>query len=243
MDAYIDLTIIFFTCNFILSFIYSMIIFDNIKYNFLFIIQTILLSILAFIFNLFFIPYLFVFYIVLYGLFMGIFDIRYIKILLITGVIYYINNAFLLLIGGCYFYDGLVLISTPFVMLFILIIPIYITTIHFIQKGIYNYLKDRKYKIKCKLYIDNKLLKGYGYFDTGNSLKYDDIPVIFSKGKPINNNGEIIKINGINSSNFTYLAYKAKLSIKDKLVDVYVVFIGQKHNFFNCCFLLNKYVL
>lgn len=243
MEAYIDLSIIFFTFNFILSFIYSMIIFDDIKYNAIYIIQTILISIVSLILNLFLIPYFFIFFLIIYSLFMSLFSIKYLKVLLVSGLIFYCNNALMLLVGGCYFYDGIILISTPFVTLFILIIPIYITIIHLIHKSIYNYFKDKKFKIKCKLFIDNKVIKGYGYFDTGNALIYQDIPVVFSKGKAFNNNGEIIHINGINSTNFTYLAYKAKLSIKDKLINVYVVFIGEKHNFFNCSFLLNKYVL
>lgn len=243
MFAYIDLSIIVFVFNHILSFIYSLIIFDNLKYNLYFIIQSILLSIIALIINMFLIPYFYIFFTLLYALMMAIFSLKYFKAILMSIVLFYINYGFLLLIGGCYFYDGLVMISTPFVTLFILCIPLYITLIHIIQKKIYNYIKDRKFKIKCKIIYQNNIIKGHGYYDTGNALLYENIPVIFIQGKPIDNNGKVIHIQGINSTSFTYLAYKAKLSIKDTIKDVYIVFIGNKHNFFNCSFLLNKYVL
>ena len=173
MLAYIDLTIIVFIVNQVLSFVYSLIMFDNVKVVLYFTIQSILILIIALILNLFVIPYFYFFFTILYALFMSLISIKYLKIILVSMVIFYINNGLLLLIGGCYFYDGLVLISTPFVTLFIFIIPIYITLFHLIQKAILNNIKDSKFKIKCKIIYKNKIFKGKGYFDTGNSLLYN----------------------------------------------------------------------
>lgn len=243
MTAYIDLSIIVFIFNYILSFTYSLILFDDIKSNWTFLVQSFLLSILSVILNIFFIPYLFILFTVLYALFMALFSLNYLRIIFVGLIIFYFNYAFLLLIGGCYFYDGVILISTPFVSLFLLLIPIYITILHLIYKEIYKKIRKNKFKVKCKILVEGKLIRGHGYYDTGNGLLYENIPVVFAKGKPINNNGQVIHIKGINDYTFTYLSYKGKIYIKNKVLDVYVVFIGNRHNFFNCCFLLNKYVL
>lgn len=243
MIAYLDLTIIVFIFNYLISFVYSLIIFDEIKYNIYMFIQSFLLSILAVIINLYLIPYFFILFIILYALFMAIFSLKYLKIMLVGLLIFYFNYAFLLLIGGCYFYDGILIISTPFVTLILLLIPMYIALIHIIFKELFKKVKYRKFKIKCKIVVDGKTFKGYGYYDTGNALLHDNIPVVFIKGRPFNNNGEVIHVQGINDSVFTYLSYKGKITINNKILDVYVVFIGNRLNFFNCSFLLNKYVL
>lgn len=242
MDAYIDLSIIVFLFNFILSFIYSMIIFDSIKYKIHFIIQTILIAFLALIINLLYIPYFFIMILVLYSLFVSIFNLKLLKSLLSTLLIFYINYGFLLLIGGCYLYEGILLINIPFITLFILIIPIYITLVHLFFNALIKQIKYRKFKIKCLIKVNEKVYKGFGYYDSGNSLLYDDIPVIFIKGKSLSNDGKVIYIKGINDYEFKYLAYKAILKIKNKEMTVYVVYSNSNVNFYNCQFLLNKYI-
>lgn len=134
------------------------------------------------------------------------------------------------------------MISTPFVTLFIFIVPIYITLIHIIFSIIYKKVKYNKFKIKCFIRVNEKLYKGYGYYDSGNSLLFNDKPVIFINDKCVFNNGEVINVKGINNYMFKYLAYKATLIIKGNIKDVYVVFINQNVDFCNCKFLLNKYI-
>lgn len=243
MEAYIDLSFIVFIINFSLSFIYSMIIFDNIKYKMHFIIQTILLSIGFAIINLFIIPYFFIMAFVIYSLIMALFNLKLLKTCLISIVIYYFNNAFLLLIGGCFLYDGLLLIQVPFITLFILIIPIYITILHLLINIFYKRIKNRKFKVKCRISINNTIIKGLGYYDSANCLLYEDIPVIFVKGKVLSNQGIVIKIKGINDFEYKYLAYRAILNIKDKSRNVYVVFVKKSMDFYSCDFLLNRYLM
>lgn len=243
MNAYIDLSIIVFMANYCLSLIYSLIIFENFKNNIYFIIQTILLSIISLFTNLFIIPYFFLGFMIIYALFLGLFSIKKLKIIVLSIIIYLINSGALLLIGGCFLFEGLLLISVPYVSFFILIIPIYTTLIHLIASIIYKEIKYHNYKVKCKIKIDDKVLKGKGYYDTGNSLLYKEKPVIFTSLNPISNNGEIIKVSGINQIEYSYLAYKGKLYINKKIIDIYLVFIGKKVNFYNCIFLLNKHVL
>ncbi|MCI5745508.1 MAG: sigma-E processing peptidase SpoIIGA [Erysipelotrichaceae bacterium] len=243
MQAYLDLSLIVFIFNLSLSFIYSLIIFDKIKYQICFITTSIFIGIVSAIINVLFIPYFFIFINVLYGLFLAIFDLKYLKIILTFLIIFYINYGFLLLIGGCFLYKGILLISIPFISLFILIEPLYITIIYLLSNIIYKYFKYKKFKLKCKIFVENKQFKGMGYYDTGNCLTYNSKPVIFIKGHPFSNQGEVIRIKGINDCLFTYLAYNGKILINKYEKDVYVVFINNNVNFNDCQFLLNKYII
>lgn len=243
MNAYIDLSFIVFLFNYILSFIYSMIIFDNVKYNRKFIFFTIVFVIISGIINLFFIPYFLVFSIFLYGLFISLFDLRYIKPIYLSLCIYYINCSLLLLIGGCFLYEGMLLISIPYISLFILIEPIYMIIIHLIFNFITNIIKYKKYVFKCLITIEENNYYGKGYYDTGNALLYEEKPVIFIKKQIDSINGKVIKIHGINDIEFTYLAYSGTIKIKNKIKKVYVVYVDNNLNFFNCDFLLNKYLM
>lgn len=243
MEAYIDLSFIVFFINFTLSFIYSMIIFDSIKYKIHFIIQTLLIGFILMIINLYFIPYLLIMGFILYSLIYGLISLKLLKVCISTLLIFYINTAFLLLVGGCFLYDGILLISIPFVSLFVLIIPIYITIIHLAINFIYKRLKNYKFKVKCKVNLQNDSYKGLGYFDSGNALLYNDIPVIFIRGKALYNEGEVIIIKGINDYEYKYLAFKGILTIKNIEKKVYVVFVKKTMDFYNCDFLLNKYLM
>lgn len=243
MEAYLDLSLIVFLFNYILSFIYSMIICDQKKLKIELIILTIFLEIIIAIINTFYIPYLFIFFNIVYALFFGLFSLKYLKVIIFSLFLYYFNVALMLLIGGCFLYQGMLLISTPFVSLFILIQPIYITLIHLISSYIYKYLKYRNFKIRCKVQVHDKIYKGLGFYDSGNGLLYHDIPVIFIKGNPISNDGEIIKITGINNYVFSYLAFKGKLTTKKCTQEVYVVYVNHKIDFYCCQFLLNRYII
>ena len=106
MNAYIDLSFIVFLFNYCLSLLYSFIIFDKIKYHIKIIIISIILSIISFIINMFFIPYFFIIFTILYALILGVIKLNYIKIIILSLIIYYFNCALLLLIGGCFLYKG-----------------------------------------------------------------------------------------------------------------------------------------
>ena len=243
MNAYIDLSFIVFLFNYCLSLLYSFIIFDKIKYHIKIIIISIILSIISFIINMFFIPYFFIIFTILYALILGVIKLNYIKIIILSLIIYYFNCALLLLIGGCFLYKGALLISTPFVSLFILIQPIYVTIIHIISSFIYKYIKNRNFVFNCNIMIGEKNLKGKGYYDSGNFLLHNDLPVIFVRKIYDSSDGHLIKIKGINNCELMYIAYDGILIIKNRNINVYVVFVGEKMSFNGCDFLLNKYVM
>lgn len=165
------------------------------------------------------------------------------KVTLLTLIIFYINYSYMLLVGGCFLYKGILMISTPFSVLFIFLVPIYITIIHLTISYIYKKIVNNRFVIRCIVRVDDKLFKGNGYFDSGNSLLFNDKPVIFINDKPINNNGEIIEVRGINDVSFKYLAFKATLFFKGNAKHVYAVFINDIKSFNNCKFLLNKHIL
>lgn len=243
MNAYIDLSLIVYISNILLSFYYSLIIFDNIKVNKVFISITILFFLLSGVINLFLINYFLLFSSILYILLITIFDNKLIKSLILTIILYYFNCSLMLLIGGCFLYNGILLISIPFISLFIFIQPIYICLIHIIFSLIIKYLKNKSFIYKCKIEIENKTYKGKGYYDSGNILLFNELPVIFINGNYQNNNGEIINVKTINNELLTYLGYKGVIKIKKKVKNVYVVFINENFKFFNCDILLNRYLL
>ena len=75
------------------------------------------------------------------------------KVTLITLIIFYINYAYMLLIGGCFLYKGILMISTPFSVLFIFLVPIYITFIHLSISYIYKKIKGRTSRPPYKIYF------------------------------------------------------------------------------------------
>jgi len=243
MEAYIDLSIIVYLFNILLSFIYSMIIFDNLKYKKTFIIFTIIFLIISGIVNLFYISFFLIFSMIIYTLFIALFDYKLVKSLILTLILYYINCSLMLLIGGCFLYNGILLISIPFISLFVFIQPIYICFIHIIFTLLIKYIKNKGFIYNCIITIENKIYKAKGYYDSGNFLMYDELPVIFIKGDYINNNGKLITINTINNDCLTYLAYKGEIKIKRKIKNVYIVFVNEDINFNNCDILLNKNLL
>lgn len=243
MDAYIDLSIIVLIINFIISFYYSATIINKKKYNAFFIITTVFLFVILSIVSIFLIPYCLIFGFIVYSLILCIFDFKLLLTTLLTILVFYLNNSFLLLIGGCFMYNGILFINIPFITWFIFIIPLYICILHLIITLFYYALKNAKFKVKCTIFVDNKRINGIGFLDSGNALLYNDLPVIFVNEKPLSNNGEVIKIKGINDISLTYLAYKGMLISKSKKNDVYVVFTNNKASFNDCKILLNRLIM
>jgi hypothetical protein len=243
MEAYIDLSIIVYLINITLSFIYAMIIFDNIKYNKLFIFFTIICLFFCGFITIFFIPYFLIFFMILYGLFVAIFDIKLLKSIIMSLLIYYINTSLMLLIGGCFLYQGILLVCIPFISLFVLIQPIYITVVHVFLTLLMKYIKNQKFIFRCEIIINELSFKSKGYYDSGNFLMFNDKPIIFVKKHYYNNDAIIIKLKTIENKNLSYLAYEGYLYIKRKKIEVYIVFVDENMNFNNCDILLNKYVM
>ena len=243
MDAYIDLSIIVLIINFLISFYYSATIINKKKYSAFFIITTIFLFIILSLVSIFLVPYCLIYGFIIYALVLCVFDYKLLLTTLLTLFVFYLNNSFLLIIGGCFMYNGILFINIPFITWFIFIIPIYICIIHLIITLFYHMLKNAKFKVRCSIYVDNKKINGIGFLDSGNSLLYNDLPVIFVNEKPFSNNGEKIKIKGINDITLTYLAYKGILMSKLRKTDVYVVFTSNKTSFNDCKILLNRLIM
>lgn len=243
MDAYIDLSIIVLIINFLISFYYSTTIINKKKYSAFFIITTILLFVVFAFTTIFLIPYFLIMGFIIYSLILAIFDVKLFLTILLSLFVFYLNNAFLLLIGGCFLYNGMLFVNIPYITWFILIIPLYICILHFLITLFYYILKNAKFKIKCCVEIANKKVKGVGLLDSGNSLLYNGLPVIFINDKPISNEGEIIKIKGINDVSLTYLAFKGLLTAKLRKMEVYVVFTNNKTSFNDCKILLNRLIM
>lgn len=156
---------------------------------------------------------------------------------------YYSQLAIIrLFTNGIYLYKGVVMIYNPNSFFYILICPIIILIIEIITKSIKSLILLKKYRYKVTLKIKNKTYNLDGYFDSGNTLKFKDLPVVFliNELKDKKENYEKILINGIGKENSEYL--KGKILFQNKERDVYFAYINKK-SFNGCSCLLNVYLL
>ena len=102
------------------------------------------------------------------------------------------------------------------------------------------------YKTTCVLTKEDKKFAFKAFYDSGNTLKYDNVPVVFCVKKLWNFSLESpveIEANGINGSK-KYQGYEALLSFgeKDENFFVYVVLLDDVNSFHGCEMLLNAYL-
>ena len=102
------------------------------------------------------------------------------------------------------------------------------------------------FKDKVFLIIENKKYVTEGYYDTGNILKFNDIPVIFISKDKCKDNFKITKSMKVSTINGTkmYNYIEALISLGDKKEYHYVYLCFSEEKSFNGCdILLNAYLL
>lgn len=114
-----------------------------------------------------------------------------------------------------------------------------------------TYLVDKvyhlgNYSLDLVLNFEGKYAKVKGYYDTGNTLKYKGLPVIFFKRSAfpfeLPKKFETIEYQTINGFNQTKL-YQASIIINEKKESlVYVALVGSENSFNGCECLLNVYL-
>ena len=142
-------------------------------------------------------------------------------------------------------YNFILVINSPKGILSYIFGPLFLIGLILSTKIVDSLYRLSNYKMSCYLLKEEKKYYYTCYFDTGNTLKYNDVPVIFiNKDKyPFKlDNVEVIDINGINSTNKSYVQ-SCLLSLEDKkdLFFVYVVLV-EKEDFNGCEILLNAYL-
>ncbi len=123
--------------------------------------------------------------------------------------------------------------------------------VSFLILRIVTYLVDKmyhlgNYSLNLILNFEGKHARVKGYYDTGNTLKYKGLPVIFFKRSSfpfeLPKKFEIIEYQTVNGYNSTKL-YPASVIINEKKESlVYVALVGNENSFNGCECLLNVYL-
>lgn len=190
----------------------------------------------------------FIFFIVINTLFMYFISKNNKITNIILYFVFYYGFAFVLssLSEGIIFKNSLLLIYSKEAILIALLIPIFgilmIISSLIVDKSFHLY----NYKTKMYITLDNKERLYSCYFDTGNTLKYKDIPVIFLRNDNIEINKNIfnkeIEIKTLNGEEKVYIS-EALIRKKDD-DENYFVYVGLSNSssFEGCEVLLNAYL-
>lgn len=134
------------------------------------------------------------------------------------------------------------MIYIPSGFFYILILPVLFVIIWIITKSIKSLIFLRKYRYNVTVTINAKVYKLSAYFDSGNTMKFNDIPVIFLteefKERNIKYNKLLIK--GVGEENGEYL--KGTILFENRVKEVYCAYLN-KRSFNGCKCLLNVYLL
>lgn len=141
-----------------------------------------------------------------------------------------------------YLYRGIVMLYTPKSFMYILISPLIILIIGLISKSIKSLRLLKKYRYDVKLVVGDKTVKTNAYFDSGNTVKFKNLPVVFLTNELKDKNVcyEKLLIEGIGYQNSEYK--KGKILFEEKEKEVYFAYVN-KRSFNGCKCLLNVYLL
>lgn len=141
-----------------------------------------------------------------------------------------------------YLYKGILMIYNPKGVIYILMCPLITLIINIITRSIKSLMFLRKYRYNVRLDIHNKIYNTSAYFDSGNTMKFKDLPVVFltEELKDKNVSYERILVEGIGKECSDYL--KGKIYFEDKEKEVYFAYV-KKRSFNGCKCLLNVYLL
>lgn len=243
MEAYIDISYIFHVLLCISSFKFTKIIsnYKTSKKKCMFMLFS---SVLLY-FNVLLFPmesiYLNMFYYIF--IFFVFFKNKFLLPLLTFLFSYYSQLALMtILTNDIYLYKGVIMLYRPIGFMYILIAPLLLIIVFLISKSIKSLIFLKKYRYKVKVFINDNSYEIEGYFDSGNTLKYKDLPVIFLTNEMKDNSLTYEKIltSGIGKQESDYL--KGKILFEDKVKEVYCAYVN-KRSFNGCKCLLNVYLL
>lgn len=148
---------------------------------------------------------------------------------------------------GIHFYHAFMMIYSPKGILLSLWIPIWGIFMCLSSLFVDKYFHLRNYIQEVELTINQKSYVFNAYFDTGNTLRYKNTPVIFIGNMKNEMDSSLFKekipFNTLTGSSFI-LGTKGLLTIKGKKDSyfVYVAFNQKQEEFHGCKCLLNAYI-
>lgn len=176
----------------------------------------------------------------------------YEKKIIITFLLYiffYFSINFLLnyLVEDLTLKNSYLVVSTSYGFLYGLLIPVFGIWITLSTKIVDSLFHLHSFKTQCIVSVGEKKYLLTGYFDTGNTIKYDNVPVVFVIKNTIiiEKNKQIeFEVNTIQGRK-KYLGYQGLLKYEN-LEEDYYVYIAETDslNSFNGCeILLNAYLM
>lgn len=243
MEAYIDISYIFHLLLILCSLRFMKIISSyalNRKKIFFLEITSLIIYINVLMFSNQSVIYNIFFYIILFFIF---YKSKFIVPLISFIFAYYSQVAIVrIFTNGIYLYKWVIMIHTPSSFFYILVCPLLLLIVELITRSIKSLIFLKKYKYQIKLTIKNKIYNLSAYFDSGNTLKFKDTPVIFLTNELKDKNVEYEKmlVEGIGIQNSDYL--KGKILFRNEEKEVYCAYVN-KRSFNGCKCLLNVYLL
>ena len=162
-------------------------------------------------------------------------------------ILFFIINFFLTLITDDIKLLHIYLsINSPKGIIYSILVPIFGISLYLAMKFVDSIFHLHAYKTKCIISKDSQKACFLGYFDSGNTLKVDNVPVIFCNRSswlfPLTNEKDI-EVSTINGEKI-YRGYEALINIDGKNEDVFVyVILNDNNDGFNGCeILLNAYL-
>lgn len=158
----------------------------------------------------------------------------------------YLIQFLILLFFNCFkFYNGIFCIEKSINVLYLFLYPLVLIVIYLITLFVDKCFHLLTYKDKVFLIINQKKYVSNGYIDTGNTLKYNNVPVIFLCKNDSNKlvNDKTIVVSTINGKKeFQY--FEGLISIGNNTDFFYVyICLSEEKSFNGCDILLNAYLL
>ena len=168
------------------------------------------------------------------------------KFLLFTIIFFVINIFFSLISNNIQLLNIYIVINNPLGIIYALLIPLFGIFLYVSTRFVDSLFHLHVFKTTCIISNNNQKIAFKCYYDTGNTLKYENVPVIFcveSSWLFPKENSYMIEVSTISGLSI-FEAYKSLVSINSSEDEyfVYVVLLDNINDFHGCEVLLNAYL-
>lgn len=144
-------------------------------------------------------------------------------------------------------YRFIFVVHRPIGMLTLLVIPVFFFILYGVTKAVDALYHLKNYRMDAILFVNREKAKFRCYFDTGNTLKYQGIPVIFCLKdawpfQTSSNSKKTIFSTLGEESEVELLEALLSYTDQDEKAMVYVALVDRKEDFNGCECLLNAYL-
>lgn len=144
-------------------------------------------------------------------------------------------------------YHFVFVIHSPYGLLSLMVLPIFLLILYLVVRGVDCLYHLGNYKMDVILTVNDQKARFRSYYDTGNTVKYHGVPVIFCLRK----NWPFMLNDDEKYISYEMIKEKSKVSLQEALISmndlsektlVYVALIDRKEGFNGCECLLNAYL-